>query len=43
MLAGALVGAQVGHAGIPQRLLDGLERSVELQTLVSTMASQMPG
>ena len=25
ILTGALVGAQVGHSGIPQRFLDGLE------------------
>ena len=43
MLAGALVGAQVGIGGIPQRFLDGLERSDELQQLAGTLASQMPG
>ncbi|EDY18205.1 ADP-ribosylation/Crystallin J1 [Chthoniobacter flavus Ellin428] len=33
MLTGALVGAQVGLAGIPQRFLDGLEDSAELLKL----------
>jgi ADP-ribosylglycohydrolase len=43
MLTGALVGAQVGLAGIPQRFLDGLERSEEIRKLTHTLASQMPG
>ncbi len=42
MLTGALVGAQVGLVGIPQRLLDGLERADELQQLAHTLACQMP-
>lgn len=33
MLTGALVGAQVGLEGIPQRFIDGLERSDELLKL----------
>lgn len=43
MLAGALVGAQVGLAGIPQRFLDGLARADELQQLARALASQTPG
>lgn len=43
MLAGALVGAQVGLAGIPRRFLDGLDRSTELQKLAGMLTSQMPG
>jgi len=43
MLTGALVGAHVGLAGIPQRLLDGLERADELQQLARALASQIPG
>jgi ADP-ribosylglycohydrolase len=42
MLAGALVGAQVGLAGIPQRFLDGLERADELEQLAHKLASQIP-
>lgn len=41
MLTGALVGAQVGLAGIPQRLLGGLEHADELQKMAHTLASQM--
>lgn len=41
MLAGALVGAQVGLAGIPRRFLDGLERADELQNLARALASQV--
>jgi len=41
MLTGALVGLAGGLAGIPQRLLDGLERADELQQLAHTLASQM--
>ena len=33
MLTGALVGAQVGLSGIPQRFLDGLEKAPELISL----------
>ena len=43
MLTGALVGAQVGVAGIPQRFLNDLERADELQKLAHTLAFQMPG
>ena len=43
MLTGALVGAQVGLAGIPARLLDGLDRSEELQHLARGLAAQTPG
>jgi ADP-ribosylglycohydrolase len=42
MLTGALVGAQMGLTGIPQRLLDGLDRTDELQRLAHALASQMP-
>jgi ADP-ribosylglycohydrolase len=40
MLAGALVGAQVGLSGIPQRFLDGLDRSAELTALARQLAEQ---
>ncbi|BCR06206.1 ADP-ribosylglycohydrolase [Desulfuromonas versatilis] len=40
MLAGALVGAQVGLAGIPERFLDGLEETQTLCRLAETLASQ---
>ncbi|MFO7994582.1 MAG: ADP-ribosylglycohydrolase family protein [Marinobacter sp.] len=43
MLAGALAGAQVGLAGIPQRFLDGLERADALQQLAYALASTFPG
>jgi ADP-ribosylglycohydrolase len=39
MLTGALVGAQVGLSGIPQRLLDGLENSAELIALARRLGS----
>tara|TARA_R110002096_G_scaffold112641_1_gene245239 strand:+ start:24301 stop:25371 length:1071 start_codon:yes stop_codon:yes gene_type:complete len=42
MLAGALVGAQVGLAGIPLRLLNGLERADELRQLACALSSQIP-
>jgi ADP-ribosylglycohydrolase len=42
MLTGALVGAQVGLIGIPQRLLDGLDRTDELQRLAHALAAKMP-
>jgi len=42
MLVGALVGAQVGLDGIPQRFLGGLERSRTLQELASALARQIP-
>ncbi len=38
ILAGALVGAQVGLSGIPERFVDGLNRSSELLDLVATFA-----
>jgi ADP-ribosylglycohydrolase len=42
MLTGALVGAQVGLAGIPQRFLEGLERADELQKLTAALALHIP-
>lgn len=41
ILTGALVGAQVGIAGIPRRFLDGLENSQELQALAARIAEQI--
>lgn len=41
MLAGALVGAQCGLSGIPDRFLDGLEDTVELQQLARSLAAQL--
>lgn len=38
MLTGALVGAQVGLQGIPQRFIDGLENSTELLALTNQLA-----
>ncbi|HSI11122.1 MAG TPA: ADP-ribosylglycohydrolase family protein [Chthoniobacter sp.] len=43
ILTGALVGAQVGLAGIPQRFLDGLENSAELTDLARRLAAQAAG
>ena len=40
ILTGALVGAQVGLAGIPQRFLDGLEDSESLINLAKSLAAQ---
>lgn len=40
MLTGALVGAQVGLEGIPQRFIDGLEGGAELLTLAQKLADQ---
>lgn len=40
MLTGALVGAQVGLQGIPQRFIDGLENGVELLTLARKLEVQ---
>jgi ADP-ribosylglycohydrolase len=40
ILTGALVGAQVGLAGIPQRLLDGLEHATELTRLAKGLGEQ---
>lgn len=37
MLTGALVGAQVGLAGIPHRFIDGLENGEELATLAQAL------
>lgn len=41
MLAGALVGAQVGLARIPQRFLDGLEDSATLLRLAADLAASV--
>jgi ADP-ribosylglycohydrolase len=38
MLTGALVGAQLGLAGIPQRFIDGLENGDELVKLAKTVS-----
>ncbi len=43
ILTGALVGAQVGLAGIPQRFLDGLENPAELIPLASQLGEQAEG
>lgn len=43
MLAGALVGAQVGLSGIPQRFFDGLEDSATLSSLAADLAAQVAG
>jgi ADP-ribosylglycohydrolase len=43
ILTGALVGAQAGLSGIPQRFLDGLEESDTLQRLALELASQAGG
>src|SRR6516164_1887872 len=40
ILTGALVGAQVGLSGIPERFLDGLENSVELIMLACQLGEQ---
>ena len=40
ILTGALVGAQVGLSGIPQRFLDGLENATELTALARKLAEQ---
>lgn len=40
MLTGALVGAQVGLAGIPQRFIDGLEHGNALCTLAQQLATR---
>ena len=40
MLTGALVGAQVGLEGIPQRFIDGLEQGEELLTLTRELRAQ---
>ena len=41
ILTGALVGAQVGLARIPQRFLDGLEDSPSLRTLAEELAASV--
>lgn len=43
ILTGALVGAQVGLSGIPQRFIDGLHDSPELLDLARQLASQASG
>jgi ADP-ribosylglycohydrolase len=43
MLTGALVGAQVGMEGIPQRFIDGLTDGAELCHLAETLAAQVAG
>lgn len=40
MLTGALVGAQVGLAGIPKRFIQGLENAEELLSLAQQLAEQ---
>ncbi len=42
MLAGALVGAQVGLIGIPRRFLDGLENAAVLRQLATDLAASLP-
>jgi len=39
MLTGALVGAQVGLSGIPQRFIDGLTKGPEIVDLVQRLSS----
>jgi len=41
MLTGALVGAQVGLSGIPQRFIDGLENSGEMVKLANAVSLLM--
>jgi len=41
MLTGALVGAQVGLSGIPQRFIEGLEESETLLGLAGALAEQL--
>ena len=43
ILTGALVGAQVGLGGIPQRFLDGLENAAELTALARQLGEQAEG
>jgi ADP-ribosylglycohydrolase len=43
ILTGALVGAQVGLAAIPQRFLDGLENAAELIALARQLGEQVEG
>ncbi len=42
ILAGTLVGAQVGLSKIPERLLAGLEKRTELQEMATRLALQVP-
>jgi ADP-ribosylglycohydrolase len=42
-LAGALVGAQVGLTGIPQRFIDGLEDSAALVRQATDLAAAVEG
>jgi len=41
ILTGALVGAQTGFLGIPQRFIDGLEESTELIKLAADLAAKV--
>lgn len=41
ILTGALVGAQVGRSGIPQRFLDGLEHAAVLCNLATELAARL--
>jgi ADP-ribosylglycohydrolase len=41
MMTGALVGAQVGLEGIPQRFIDGLENGNELLALARKLVLQV--
>ena len=41
ILTGALVGAQIGLSGIPQRFLDGLENNDELLQLSNRLGHQI--
>ena len=41
ILTGALVGAQTGFSGIPQRFVDGLENSAQLLRLAEKIAAQV--
>jgi ADP-ribosylglycohydrolase len=41
ILTGALVGAQAGLSGIPQRFLDGLEEGETLRQLAVDLATQV--
>lgn len=41
MLTGALVGAQVGYSGLPQRFVDGLENSEQLIQRIERVAAKL--
>ena len=43
ILTGALVGAQVGLSGIPERFVDGLEKKDEYMDLAARLADQAAG